>query len=145
MLFVLFKSLDSIFSIEANHTLEISRMVNITSLPSESGKINALVNYRGRTIPVLDVCKYLENGQAQYNNESVIIIIEYKNQAVGLLAHDVIDMITVEATKVQEYKVLNSDYFNSAIQIGSTIVPILNPKKILLDVVDSMELMRAST
>ncbi|MBC7473974.1 MAG: chemotaxis protein CheW [Candidatus Sericytochromatia bacterium] len=145
MLFVLFKSLDSIFSIEANHTLEISRMVNITSLPSESGKINALVNYRGRTIPVLDVCKYLENGQAQYNNESVIIIIEYKNQAVGLLAHDVIDMITVEATKVQEYKVLNSDYFNSAIQIGSTIVPILNPKKILLDVVDSMELMKAST
>ncbi len=145
MLFVLFKSLDSIFSVEASHTLEISRMVNITSLPSESGKINALVNYRGRTIPVLDVCKYLGNGEAQYNDESVIIIIEYKNQAVGLLTHDVIDMITVEESKIQEYKVLNSDYFNSAIQLGSTIVPILNPKKILLDVVDSMELMRAST
>lgn len=144
MLFILFKSLNSIFCIESSYTLEISRMVNITPLPSESGKINALINYRGKTIPVLDICKYLENGQADYNSDSVLIIVEHKNQTVALLADDIVDMFNAEAEKVQAYNSLDNDYFKSALQLGSNIIPILNPKKLIMDVLESIEIMKAN-
>ncbi len=139
MIFITFKSDDALFCIESKDVIEIVRMVKITALPSESGKVSGLVNYRGETLPVLEVSKYIKNNTKTYQTENVIIVSHYNNYKVALLADDLQDILDLDNSEIENHSILNSDFFNRSVKKGNVIYPILNMKKVVNDVSQSMK------
>lgn len=140
MIYITFKSEDSVFCIASSDVLEIVRMVKVTPIPSESGKISGLINYRGETVPVLDMCKYIKNHSKVYETENIIIIASYDNQKVAFVADDIQDIIDSEDSTVENHNILESDFFNRSLRKGNLIYPIVNIKKIINDVKNSLNL-----
>ena len=134
MLFVLCQTQNDIFAIDADHITEIIRMVQITRLPSDSGRIDGLINYRGEMIPVMDSHRYLKLSPAPYHAESAMIVIRYANQAFSLILHEVLNVFDVPVEVLSMYESGEQDYFNSALQYENRIYPILNMKRIVQDI-----------
>jgi len=127
---VTFSSGTQIFGVSAEQTLEIVRMVEVTSLPSESGKVCGLINYRGELVPVVDVARYFAQQPPAYSLDSVLVVTVYQGQKCALACQDVSDMIEIEPTQIQTYQGLGSDYCASAFHAQGHIFPILNLARI---------------
>jgi chemotaxis signal transduction protein len=131
MLTLIFKSKELKFAIKADIIEEITRMVKITAFPSETGMIFGVVNYRSKTIPIVDIRKYLNQEISKYTKENIIIVLKNETHNIGVLADDVLDSIVTIPQDIQDYQGLNSDYFKSFIQYQTEIVPVLNFEKFI--------------
>lgn len=143
MIFITFKSDESLFCIESKDVTEIVRMVKISPMPSESGKISGLISYRGETIPVLEVSRYIKSSSKVYQPENVIIVVHYNNYKVALLADDLQDILDSDDAHIENHSLLSSDFFDRSIKKGNLIYPVLNLKKVINDVSESMKLVKA--
>ena len=66
------------FCLPTASTLEITRMVKVTDMPSATGKVTGLINYRGELLPVVDTGRYFELGETAFDLNSVLIVVEYQ-------------------------------------------------------------------
>ncbi|MGE3728530.1 MAG: chemotaxis protein CheW [Candidatus Sericytochromatia bacterium] len=139
MLFVLCKTQDSHFVVDSEHIVEIIRMVQITRLPSESGRLDGLLNYRGDMIPVMDSNRFLQLPSAPYGADSAILVLRYANQSFAIVLNEVINVMEMPTDALATYEVMDNDYFNSALQIEGKIHPVLNIKRMIQDIRSSLQ------
>lgn len=139
MLFVLCKTQENHFAVDAEHIVEIIRMVQITRLPSESGRLDGLLNYRGDMIPVMDSNRFLQIPAAAYGAESAILVLRYANQSFAIVLNEVINVMEMPSEALANYEVMDNDYFNSALQIEGKIQPVLNIKRMIQDIRSSLQ------
>ena len=57
MLFLLFNIGKDRYVIEANRVVEVTQLVALATLPQAPRGFAGIMNYRGRPLPVLDLCR----------------------------------------------------------------------------------------
>lgn len=139
MLFVLCQTQSSTFAVDADHIVEIIRMVQITRLPSESGRLDGLINYRGEMLPVMDSSRYLLLSPEPYGADSAMLVLRYANQSFTLVLNEIINIFDIGTDALTAYEAVEQDYFNSALQYENQIYPILNLKRIVQDIRSSLQ------
>jgi purine-binding chemotaxis protein CheW len=139
VLFVLCQTQDNHFAVDTEHIVEIIRMVQVTRLPSESGRLDGLINYRGEMIPVMDSSRFLQLSSLPYGVESAILVLRYANQVFALVLNEILDVVELPPEALTVYEIMDSDYFNSALQIDNRIYPVLNLKRMIQDIRSSLQ------
>ena len=101
MLMLLFKLGNSRYAIPAREVIEVAAMVNLETLPKAPNYIAGLFNYRGQHVPVLDLCRLINNQPCSNLITSRMILVEFPlatggTRTLGLLAERVTETLQLD-------------------------------------------------
>jgi len=90
------------FGIEVDFVQEVLLLPSITRVPNVSGSILGVFNLRGQIHSVIDVRGILHLSESRgVKHDSFVVVIEYNKKSFGLLVEKVLDVISVDASKIQ--------------------------------------------
>ena len=79
------------FGIEANLVQEVCRLGEITPVHRAPPEVIGIRNLRGRIVTVIDLSVRLEAGRVEPHANNRVLIVEWKDETVGLLVEAVLD------------------------------------------------------
>ena len=105
MLLLVFHVKEDSFAIDTRNVVEVIPLMNLQSLIGAPEYVAGIFNYRGASVPVIDLCRFFkdENSNRFYNTR--IILVNYKladqNHVLGLIAENVSDVIQKDESQLQ--------------------------------------------
>jgi purine-binding chemotaxis protein CheW len=90
------------YGLEVAHIREIVRSQEVTPLPKAPALIEGVIDLRGSVIPVIDLCRALHGEPSDDVATRRIAILEIDGMAVGLRVEAAVDVLSVDATSVEE-------------------------------------------
>jgi len=101
MLMLLFQLGSSRYAIPAREVVEVASMVKLDPLPKTPDYIAGLFNYRGKHVPVLDLCKLASDQPCSNLITTRMILVEFPlaaggTRTLGLLAERVTETLQLE-------------------------------------------------
>ncbi|ANE47558.1 chemotaxis protein CheW [Paenibacillus swuensis] len=97
--FIVFSLAHEEYGVEVDKVRTIERMLPITRVPRTPAFVKGVINLRGVVVPIIDLRERFNLPQAEYNENSRMIIVALADLEVGLIvdsASDVIDLDTDE-------------------------------------------------
>lgn len=106
MLCLLFHLGSERYAIEARQVLEVMPLVRIKEIPQAPKGVAGLINYRGSSIPVLDLSALATGQPAMARLSTRILIIDYRSasgsqQILGLLAERATETLHIKESDFQ--------------------------------------------
>lgn len=126
------------FGIDILQVQEIKGLSRITPIPNTPPHIQGVINLRGTVVPVLDLRAKLGLPQAEYNQFTVIVIVNIGERVVGLVVDGVSDVVEFSASEVDPAAELGVDVDDSF------IAGIAKPNGRLITLLDLNELVGPS-
>ncbi len=132
---VAFKLEKEEFAVDIQQVREVLKMTQVTPLPQSAHYIEGVINLRGEVIPVVDLRKRFELSEDQRNNQTRIIIVEIKDNDVGLIVDSVTEVLRFPATAIQAPPTriagTRTDLIKGVGKIDNRLLIILDLEKIL--------------
>ena len=100
--FACFEARGRVYGIEVLQIREIVRSQEVTPLPRAPALIEGVIDLRGVVIPVIDLGRVLCGQRAEEGSETRIAILEVDGMVLGLRVDAAVDVISVEASDVDE-------------------------------------------
>jgi len=96
MLLLSFKIGNDNYVIDTKDVVEIIPLVNVKVLPGCEPAVAGLLNYHGKSVPVIDL--NILCGQASSNSTLTtrIILVRYKNDILGMITSDVSETLRLD-------------------------------------------------
>ncbi len=93
MLLLLFEIGNERYALETNCIIEIVPLVNLKKIPTAPTYVAGLMNYRGKGIPVIDLCQLVDDTPSEDMLSTRIIVVSYPiinlgDQYLGLIANN---------------------------------------------------------
>jgi purine-binding chemotaxis protein CheW len=134
--FVVFKLGGEEFGISINEVLEISKLIDITRIPNSEKYIKGVINLRGRIHLVIDLAQKLGLPIKEKDDDSRIILIETKKDAVGMMVDSVKEVLNVTDDHIRPVpKMVNAevheDYLKNVVIIGERLIILLDLSSIM--------------
>jgi len=85
---------DALCGIDINKVQEINKQINYTVVPHSPDYVLGIMNLRGRIVTIIDFGKKLGLNRIKVTEKSRIIIVNSKEEQVGLLVDRITDVIT---------------------------------------------------
>lgn len=132
---------NELYGIEVMKVREIIGMVDITPIPGAVDYLSGVINLRGRVVPVIDIRRRFRIDQAEYNRNTVILIVDISDRPIGLIVDSVSDVINISSDMVNAYSELDSctrsNLIQSIVNYNGSLILILDTARILdADVLD---------
>jgi purine-binding chemotaxis protein CheW len=80
---------------------DINRIMPITKMPSVPEFVEGIINLRGRIIPVVDLRKRFYLPSVEYTDEARIIIVQIRNELVGIIVDSVTEVARISSKDVE--------------------------------------------
>lgn len=99
MLFLLFRIGSGGYALDASQIVEIIPLVDLTAMRQSPPAVSGLCEYRGRFVPVIDLCVLELDRQAYRRLSTRIIVVRHPadNMApIGLIAENVTEMLRLD-------------------------------------------------
>lgn len=87
------------YALPIEHVIEVAGMVALTTSPDAAPEIIGMANRHGYVIPVLDLRRAFKLPEAQIDISTLFIVVESKQQRVGLVVDEVFQVKYVEIDK----------------------------------------------
>lgn len=114
---------------------EIIGMTDITNVPNTVYFMEGVINLRGTVVPVVDMRKKFKMEQREYDNYTVIIIVEVKNKLIGMIVDSVSDVVNIPVSNIQSTPHfttrIETDFIKGIGQIDNNLIIILDVDAIL--------------
>jgi purine-binding chemotaxis protein CheW len=85
---------------------EIIRMVSVTSVPNSPHYVRGLINLRGNTIPVVDLCIKLNLGSSEDTGRACIVVVEIacgeNIVTAGIVVDSVSEAVNIHGTDIED-------------------------------------------
>ena len=107
--FVTFTSGDQNFCLGIMQIKEIRRWSRVTVLPHAPKDVLGVMNLRGAVIPIYDLSARFGFGTTPANERNVVIIATIETQTVGLLVQSVSEILSVDASIIQDTPDIKSE------------------------------------
>jgi purine-binding chemotaxis protein CheW len=123
------------FAISIMDVEEIIRLTEITPVPKAPDFIEGIINLRGRVIPVADLKKRINLGEADYDeNKTRIVVVMLNDKRMGLIIDSVDEIIRIESSDVEQAPALtvnmDASYIEGVAKTEKGMIIILNIHKI---------------
>src|SRR6478672_12054186 len=92
---------DDQYGVDIMAVREIKGWSEITHLPKQPDYVRGVLNLRGVIVPIIDLRCRFGQGLTETTPLHVVIIVQIGNRQVGLLADRVLDIVSVEPSKIQ--------------------------------------------
>jgi len=122
------------YAIKTNKLKEIIVAKRITEIPCTPAHIFGVINIRGNIVSVIDLKKILQLDYVGINDFASIVVVDYNNSMVGIVADEVIGVENVDIRKIQKGKLeivkIKKEYLTG---ITDETVIVLDIDKVLSD------------
>jgi len=114
---------------------EINRMLNITQIPNSQSSVKGVVNLRGSVIPVISLREKLNFSEVEYDNNTRIIVVEYKNKNIAFIVDQVSEVLRIDSSIIEKPPEMTtsveSAYINGVAKLENRLLILLDLDKIL--------------
>jgi purine-binding chemotaxis protein CheW len=128
-------SLDSeSYGISITNVIEIIGIQPVTEMPGLPGYIKGVINLRGRIIPVIDARLRFNKALREYNDRTCIIIVELRDNLIGLIVDHVSEVLTIPDSEIVEPPNINKNinrYINGIGKVDSEVKLLLDLEKFI--------------
>lgn len=90
------------YGVSVQKVQSINEMVDITYVPHSRSYIEGVINLRGSVVPVIDMRKKFALPVKEYDQFTVILIVEVKERLIGMIADSVSDVVSIPASGIQK-------------------------------------------
>ena len=122
------------YAISITDVEEIIRLTEITPVPKAPDFIEGIINLRGRVIPVADLKKRINLGEANYDDKTRIVVVMLREKRMGLIIDSVEEIIRIEADQIEQAPALtmsmDASYVEGVAKTDKAMIIILNIHKI---------------
>lgn len=91
---------DTLYGLDIELIQEINDELNLTRVPLSQEAITGIMNLRGQIITVIDLRKQLGLAKAEPTEKSRVIIIQSRNEYIGLLVDRIAEVITCQKKEI---------------------------------------------
>ena len=99
--FLTFKVADEEYGVDVLRVQEIIRYREPTKMPNAPDIVKGVINFRGEVIPMVDLRKKFNLELIDYDDFTVVIILEVKSKIVGIIVDMVSDMLSFNDEDIQ--------------------------------------------
>ena len=130
-LFLTFRIASEEYAIEVNFIKEIITICPVTVVPETPTFIKGIINLRGDIVPVISVRSRFGLPEADYDDATCIIVLDFDDYIIGLIADRVTGVVTIPEENVSPPPSAKLAYSNEYVKsIGKTADGV----KLLLDI-----------
>jgi len=136
--YLTFHLANDILAIDIKYVTEIIGMQAITKVPKVMDFVEGVINLRGKIIPVINVRTKFNVEKIDFNYQTNIIIVNYKETIVGLIIDDVDEVLTIPQENISAYnpekkavKTEQDNYITGVAKVNNEVKLIVSCKKIL--------------
>jgi chemotaxis-related protein WspB len=97
MLFLKFRIGGESYVLDATQIAEVLPLLQITRVPQAPDGVAGLINYRGRSVPVVDLSELILGEPARAHISTRLILVNYREHLLGLIAEQATEMMRREA------------------------------------------------
>jgi chemotaxis-related protein WspB len=101
MLLLVFQSGNQRFGIDTAEVIEVAPPLCCRKLPHAPVYVAGLANYRGETVPVIDVSALLAGAPAPLLMSTRLVLVRYNGRVLGLLAERAVETVTCRESDLQ--------------------------------------------
>ena len=136
--YVTFKIDKEMYGVEVLKVHEIVGITKITHVPNSMEFMKGVINLRGNVVPVIDIRLKFNMDPRDYDDTTVILIVELKDYLVGLVVDTVSDVISISSQEIQDTPHfstnIDTDYIKGVGNKDDDLVIILDVNRILSSV-----------
>ena len=105
MLLLVFHVKEDSYAIDTKNVVEVIPLTHLQSLTGAPDYVAGIFNYRGASVPVIDLCHFFkdENSNRYYNTRMILVNYKLadKNHVLGLIAENVSDVVQKDESQLQ--------------------------------------------
>jgi purine-binding chemotaxis protein CheW len=134
--FLTFALNDQEFGIEILRVQEIKNFTRVTPIPNMPECIKGVINLRGTVVPIVDLRKKFAMPSAEYNQFTVIIVVNVGTKIMGLVVDAVSDVLNVgeeSIEKTPDLGAIDTSFITGLAKSGDRLVALLNIEYLLGD------------
>lgn len=90
--YFVFRAGELLLGVRSEHVREVTRMSALTPLPRAPAFLLGVVAHRGQVVPLVDLLRFLGQGEGRVTDRGRFFISEANGQVVGFLADQVIGL-----------------------------------------------------
>jgi purine-binding chemotaxis protein CheW len=118
------------YALPIQNVQEIIRYAEPRAVASPEPSIRGVISLRGKIVPVVDLALRL-GLVAEPADEQKIVIVELDGGTVGVVVDDVEEVLTIDASQLDEIPGASSDAIDAIAKLGDRLVVLLNPDRLL--------------
>jgi len=99
---LLFRSGGLVFAVEAGAVLEILPATSATRIPGAPAAVRGLANVRGMLVTVVDAARAIGLAAGPEAAGGSLVLVELRSRPVALAVDEVLDLVTVEDTALND-------------------------------------------
>ena len=146
--FISFAIGDDQYGVDIMAVREIKGWSQINPLPGQPDYMRGVLNLRGAMVPIVDLRCRFGQGRTEATPLHIVIVVQIGGRQVGLLADRVLDIVDVEATRVQPVpriaEAARIDFLSGLVNIDSGMVALIDLSRLLaVSLVDGAEFVPA--
>lgn len=133
--FLTFNIEEILYGIDINAVTEIIGIQQITLIPEMPHFIKGIINLRGKIIPILDVRLRINKVERTYDDRTCIIVINYKEDEVGLIVDCVQEVISIQdeaAMLMTDHQLASGEFISQVIRNEEKIYMIMDLEKLIV-------------
>jgi purine-binding chemotaxis protein CheW len=131
---VVFVLADLELALPIHQVREIIRLTDITLMPKAPKFLEGVINLRGRVVPVLNLKKRFEMPLTGATEESRILIVERKEQLLGLLADRVLGVVKIPSISIEPapepFLNIGAEFLGGKAQLGDRFLALFNLERV---------------
>ena len=138
MLYLIFELDKQIYAIDSKEIIEIIPNVNFTIVPNAPEFIKGIFNYRGTSVPVVDLLKMTGGNYTPNKLSTKIMLVNYNpvktvEKTIGLLTENIIgsEHISDEAIKKSGLNIEEVKYVGDVVNRNDMMIQIIDVNNLL--------------
>jgi purine-binding chemotaxis protein CheW len=134
--FLTFALNDQEFGIEILRVQEIKNFSRVTPIPNMPECIKGVINLRGTVVPIVDLRIKFNMPTAEYNQFTVIIVVNVGTKIMGLVVDAVSDVLNVDEESIEktpDLGAIDTSFITGLAKSGDRLVALLNIEYLLGD------------
>ncbi|URM34997.1 chemotaxis protein CheW [Cytobacillus firmus] len=132
---IVFQLKDKEYAIPVNQVRSIEKVEHITRVPRTVGFVKGVINLRGVVTPIISLRSRFNLEEAEYNEQSRVIIAVLNDMEVGLIVDSANDVIDVAPESIEPPPDVigseESDFIKGVTKIEKRLFILIDLKKVL--------------
>lgn len=134
--FLTFELNDQEFGIEILRVQEIKNFTRVTPIPNMPECIKGVMNLRGTVVPIVDLRKKFNMPSSEYNQFTVIIVVNVGARIMGLVVDAVSDVLNVGDEAIEgapDLGSIDTSFIKGLAKSNDRLVTLLDIEQLLSD------------
>lgn len=126
---------EALCGIDINNVQEISKDMEVTEVPLSPEYVFGIKNLRGGIVSVIDLGEKIGMQKSRVDNNSRIIIVNWKDEYIGLLVDKIENILVADRNRLEEppsnVKGMQGKFFQGVINTEQGLIALMNIDEVL--------------